>query len=250
MLLLSNDDGVRAEGLTALAEALSPVDALLVVAPATEQSAKSHGLTMHDPLRVRSPRPGWHAVSGTPADSVYFALNHLCQTPPRAVISGINRGGNIGNDVHYSGTVAAAREAALSGIPALAVSLVTEGGGHHKHWETAGALAAQVLQKMLAAKLPAGIVLNLNVPNLPLSEIAGLVAAPMGDRAYQAMVRKEEDPRGRSYFWIGGPPIQPTEESHTDCSLAARGYATVTPLRTDVTAYTLMEQVGGLLEQG
>lgn len=249
MLLLSNDDGVRAEGLTALAEALSPVDALLVVAPATEQSAKSHGLTMHDPLRVRSPRPGWYAVSGTPADSVYFALNHLCKTPPRAVISGINRGGNIGNDVHYSGTVAAAREAALSGLPALAVSLVTEGGGHHKHWETAGALAAQVLQKMLASPLPTGIVINLNVPNLPLSEIAGLIAAPMGDRAYQAMVREDQDPRGRAYYWIGGPPIQPTEESHTDCSLAARGFATVTPLRTDVTAYSLMGQVDGLLSR-
>ncbi|MFT5681729.1 MAG: 5'-nucleotidase, partial [Myxococcota bacterium] len=214
----------------------------------TEQSAKSHGLTMHDPLRVKLQRPGWYAVSGTPADSVYFALNHLCPTPPRAVISGINSGGNIGNDVHYSGTVAAAREAALSGVPALAVSLATEVGGSEKHWQTAGALAAQVLERMLATPMPAGIVLNLNVPNRPMSEIVGLVCAPMGDRAYNAMVREDRDPRGKPYYWIGGPPIVPTEESHTDCSLVARGYATLTPLLTDVTAHRLMEQVGALLK--
>jgi 5'-nucleotidase len=248
MLLLSNDDGVHAEGLSALAEALAPHDDILVVAPSTEQSAKSHGLTMHEPLRVRQERPGWHAVSGTPADSVYFALNHLCPAPPRAVISGINRGGNIGSDVHYSGTVAAAREAALSGLPALAVSLVTEGSGPVRHWQTAGALAATVLAKMLSAPLPSGVLLNLNVPNLPLSEILGLVTAPMGDRAYEAMVREGRDPRGKPYYWIGGPPIPPTRESHTDCSLIARGFATLTPLRTDVTAYRLLEQVGALFE--
>ena len=114
MILLSNDDGILAPGLAALADALSPLDDMLVVAPATEQSAKSHSLTILDPLRCRQHRPGWYAVTGTPADSVYFALNHLCQSPPRAVISGINRGANIGNDVHYSGTVAAAREAKFS----------------------------------------------------------------------------------------------------------------------------------------
>lgn len=247
MLLLSNDDGIQAPGLEALADALSPLDALLVVAPATEQSAKSHGLTMLDPLRCRRHRPGWFSVTGTPADSVYFALNHLCEEPPRAVISGINRGGNIGNDVHYSGTVAAAREAALSRIPALAVSLFTEVGGRHLHWETAGALAARVLQRMLADSLPAGILLNLNVPNLPLEEIKGLTVAPMGDRAYDAVVRQETDPRGKPYYWIGGPPIASASESHTDCSLVNRGHATLTPLLTDVTAHALMERVRRLV---
>ena len=248
MLLLSNDDGVLAEGLAALATALAPIDTLLVVAPAIEQSAKSHSLSLFTPLRARLHRPGWYGVTGTPADSVYFALNHLCKTPPRAVISGINRGSNIGSDVHYSGTVAAAREAAFSGVPALAVSLYTEEGGDRKHWESAGSLAATVLQKMLAAPLPAGVLLNLNVPNRPLSEIVGLVAAPMGDRAYEALVREDRDPRGKPYYWIGGPAILSEEELHTDCSLLTRGYATLTPLLTDVTAHRLLDRVGTLLD--
>ena len=248
MLLLSNDDGVRAEGLSALAVALAEVDDLLVVAPATEQSAKSHGLTIHDPLRMQKHREGWYSVTGTPADSVYFALNHLCKTPPRLVISGINRGSNIGSDVHYSGTVAAAREAALSGLPALAVSLYTESGGEQRHWETAGHFVRLVVEKMLKRPMPQGILLNLNVPNLPIDEVAALVAAPMGERAYKAEVRQETDPRGKPYYWIGGPSIVSDEVVHTDCSLLVRGYATLTPLRTDVTAYTHMEQTAALLE--
>ena len=248
MLLLSNDDGISAVGLQALARSLADIDELLVVAPASEQSAKSHGLTIHQPLRTQSDRPGWHSVSGTPADSVYFALNNLCPVAPRAVISGINRGSNIGNDVHYSGTVAAAREATLSGVPALAVSLYTEGGGDTLHWDTAGHFAALVLRRMLANPLPDGVLLNLNVPNCPVEAVKGLLVAPMGDRAYEALVREDRDPRGKPYYWIGGPPILSNEESHTDCSLVPRGYATLTPLRTDVTAHSLLQRVEALLE--
>ncbi len=238
MILLSNDDGIHAPGLAALAEVLAELDDITVVAPATEQSARSHGLTMHRPLRVQQLRPGWLSVSGTPADSVYMALHHLCPQPD-IVVSGINRGSNLGNDVHYSGTVAAAREAALNGIPALAVSLFTEGEDVGMlHWETASRLARAVVLRMREAPLPPGVLLNLNTPNLP--KVRGLRICPLGERRYTPLVRKEADPRGKAYYWIGGPPQGFVGGDHTDGAMVSEGFASLTPMRTDVTAHTVM----------
>lgn len=266
LLLLSNDDGIEAPGLTALAAALAGPDVELeVVAPRQEQSAKSHALTMYEPLRVEehvprgAPTHGvrWRAVSGTPADCVYIGVHHLCARRPDAVLSGINFGTNLSDDVHYSGTVAAAMEGALMGIPAIAVSLGTgDRDPGDPCWETAAEIARRVLVAMLADPLPRHTFINLNVPGLPLDRIAGVRTAPMGKRYYHALVQANRDPRGRFYYWIGGPHDRfegwelvdreptPAEEPDHDGVWHSRGYATLTPLHPDLTAWGSMSQVG------
>lgn len=265
LLLLSNDDGIEAPGLVALAAALSGPDVEIeVVAPREEQSAKSHSLTLYEPLRAeeRVPRGAptdgvrWRAVRGTPADCVYLGVHHLCARRPDAVISGINYGTNLSDDVHYSGTVAAAMEGALMGIPAIAVSLGTgDRDPGDPHWETGAEYARRALHALLADPLPRHTFLNLNVPGRPLDQVLGMRVAPMGKRWYHPMVQANRDPRGRHYYWIGGPhdrfegwelvdrePEQPDEPEHDGWWLG-RGWATLTPLHPDLTAWGSMAQV-------
>lgn len=267
LILLSNDDGVEAPGLAALAEALAGPDVdIVVVAPREEQSAKSHSLTLYEPLRVErwTPRHAnrasarWFAAGGTPADCTYLGIYELCGARPDVVVSGINYGSNLGDDVHYSGTVAAAMEAALHGIPSLAVSLGT--GDRDKGdpiWETAGEVARRVVHAMLTDPLPGHTFLNLNVPGVPLERLAGLRACPIGKRYYHPMVQMKQDPRGRAYYWIGGghdrfegwDHATPSEDAHQkagnlDGWWFERGYATLTPLHPDVTAFRSLDQVG------
>jgi len=265
LILLSNDDGVEAPGLAALVEALaSPDNEIVVVAPRVEQSAKSHSLTLYEPLRVDdwTPRHAgsaarWYAAGGTPADCAYLGIHKLCGRRPDVVLSGINYGSNLGDDVHYSGTVAAAMEAALQGIPALAVSLGT--GDRDKGdpiWETAGAVARRVVTAMMADPLPPNTFLNLNVPGVPLDRLAGVVVCPMGKRYYHPMVKINQDPRGRAYYWIGGGHDRfegwdrelaeeeaPPEDQPLDGWSFERGYATLTPLHPDMTARGSLERV-------
>lgn len=243
-LLLSNDDGVEAAGLLALAEGLQDEHEVWVVAPASERSAMSHSLTMHKPLRVRRMGERRWSVSGTPADCVYIGLHQLmAQAKPDLVLSGVNYGSNLGSDVHYSGTVAAAREACLAGFPSIALSLhyrplapgLADPDDETLHWTTAVSVARQVIAGWMAATPPPRVFLNVNIPNVPPDKLRGVRACRLGERVYEIVVDERLDPRGRPYVWIGGPHVRFGTESDTDGPLVETGHATVTPLSADLT---------------
>jgi 5'-nucleotidase len=238
-ILLSNDDGIDARGLAALYDALEPLGELWVVAPAAEQSAMSHSLTMHRPLRVRERSPRQYSVDGTPADTIYVALHHILPGPPDLVVSGINRGANLGFDVHYSGTVAAAREACLQGIPAIAVSAHIDDAP--PRYDTAGMVARRVVEHVRAHGLDEGILLNVNVPCVAPKDLRGLKAAVLGRRMYASSVDLRHDPRGKPYVWIGGPHQGFEGPEHADGRGIDAGWATVTPLSVDPTDYRILE---------
>jgi 5'-nucleotidase len=235
-LLLSNDDGIESPGLRALAERLGRAAEVVVVAPTEEQSAQSHSLTMTRPLRLLPRGSGWWAVNGTPADCVYVAVHHvMLGALPDLVVSGINNGSNLGSDVHYSGTVAAAREACLHGFQSIAVSLHrTESDVHH--WETAAEVAARAVRELHHQPLPKGVFLNINVPNVPPPQLRGLKACRLGDRVYAPLVDQRLDPRGRPYLWIGGPHSHFGEDPDADGPAIEEGWATVTPLEAAITS--------------
>ncbi len=239
VILVSNDDGFFARGLQPLVHRLSALGEVWVVAPETEQSAKSHGFTMHEPLRVKRHRERWFSVSGTPADCVYVALHHLLPERPALVVSGINRGSNLGNDVLYSGTVAAAMEGCLAGLPSIAVSLFInfEALPETHNWDTAAKLSLDLARDLLANGTEPRTLLNLNVPDLPLDELMGVVPCQLGERLYDVLVDVRKDPRGRSYLWIGGKHHAFADIERSDGPLTERGYATVTPLQADLTNY-------------
>lgn len=245
-ILLSNDDGIEAAGLEALERAAATLGEVWVVAPATEQSAKSHSFTMYEPLRVLEFGPRRFAVTGTPADAVYLAVHGLLPVLPDLVISGINRGSNLGTDVLYSGTVAAAREAAANDLSAIAVSLHLPEGSKVLHWETAMHVAVKVARAVAERPLGAGQVLNVNVPNVPLAELKGLRVAPLARRRYAPMVKESLDPRGKRYYWIGGPHDRFDGEPEADGPLCLAGYATLTPMSLDMTAHDALPAVRAL----
>lgn len=245
LILASNDDGVDAAGLRALHDALAPFADVFVVAPEHEQSARSHAISLHTTLRHHHYGDRWHSIEGTPADCVYVALyrQDLLPRPPDLVVSGINHGANLATDVHYSGTVAAAREGALRGFDAIAFSLLPGG-------DMAGAasIAATIVQRVLAApKDAAPRFLNVNFPpGRPVGErIVGL-----GQRLYREGVDVRTDPRGREYYWIGGPggvTHPPTTDTDTDATDA--GFVSITPLALEMTDASridgLRAQLGG-----
>lgn len=241
IVLLTNDDGVEAAGLRALERALADVGECWTVAPATEQSARSHALTMHEPLRLQPAGERRWAVTGTPADSVYLALHHLLPERPALVVSGINRGSNLATDIYYSGTVAAAREASLLGIPAVAASLHL--AGREPRWETAEGVVRRLVDAVLTHPLPPGTLLNLNVPSVPPGELRGLRVAAVGRRHYAPMVDSKVDPRGRAYFWIGGEHDRFDDRPDTDGPLCEAGYAVVSPLHMDPTDHAFLAEL-------
>lgn len=229
LILVSNDDGVNAPGLQALHRALSKWADVVVVAPEREHSGTSHAITLERPLRHRELGPGVHAVDGTPADCVYLALNlgGFLPRPPALVLSGINHGLNLGMDVVYSGTVAAAREAAMRRVPAVAVSADARADMGH----VAGAVQP-LLERVLKARHPDGQVPLLNV-NVPQPEVRGARATRLGRRDYIDMVEQREDPRGRSYYWIGGPVDHHERAQGTDTAAFDAGFISVTSLALD-----------------
>ncbi|MCO4748252.1 MAG: 5'/3'-nucleotidase SurE [Proteobacteria bacterium] len=236
LFLVSNDDGYDAPGIAALVRALTPLGRVAVVAPEHEQSAKSHAFTMLEPLRVRDRGEGRWSVAGTPADCVYLAVHHLLDQAPALVVSGINRGSNLGQDVHYSGTVAAALEGCMQGHAALAFSLHRSSGDPIDHWETAEAVVQRVIRAVMnGAPVPRGAMLSVNIPNVPLSELRGVKAASLGKRFYDPAVHVRMDPRGGDYYWIGGPHAGFDPQPGTDGPMIAEGWATVTPLHPDLT---------------
>ncbi|MBI2216358.1 MAG: 5'/3'-nucleotidase SurE [Candidatus Rokubacteria bacterium] len=237
ILLLTNDDGVHATGLAALARALADVGDVYVIAPEREQSACGHALTLHRPLRVVEVRERWWAVNGTPSDCVNLGV--LGFLPERAVmvVSGINHGSNLGDDVTYSGTVSAAMEGTLLGVPSLAVSLV-EGGD----FELAGRVARLVAMRVLVHGLPRKTLLNLN---LPAAAVRGVRVTRLGHRVYSDKIVEQTDPRGRTHYWIGAGSPRWEELDGTDIGAIHEGYAALTPLHLDLTNHRAAAEMSG-----
>jgi 5'-nucleotidase len=231
-ILVSNDDGIHAPGLAALATALEAFGEVYVVAPDRERSAIGHALTLHRPLRVESLGPRRFAINGTPTDCVNLAILGMLPVRPDVVVSGINQGSNLGDDVTYSGTVSAAMEGTLLGVPALAVSLVEAGAG--ADYGPAARAAAELTRLLLRDHGRGVTLLNVNVPS---GEPRGLRMTRLGRRVYSEKVTEQRDPRGKLYYWIGaGPPAWEAAED-TDFAAVHAGYVSVTPLHLDLTSY-------------
>ena len=246
LILVSNDDGVHADGIRVLAKHLGVLGEVWVVAPDRERSASSHAISLHVPLRLRQLGERTFSVDGTPADSVYLGLRHVLKRPPDLVVSGINHGSNLGNDVIYSGTVSAAMESALLGHRSIAVSLCMDSCEPEStsHFETAGEVATEVARATLAKKkLPTGSLLNVNVPNLPRPELAGMKLARLGYTAWSNAIDERVDPRGRPYFWIGGERFGQDETPESDDAAIRAGYVSITPIHYDVTDYRAFNYV-------
>jgi 5'-nucleotidase len=230
-ILVTNDDGYEAPGLRALVEAVSPLGELVVAAPDRERSASSHALTIDLPLRVHEVATGRFRIDGTPSDCVHLAVDALTGgAPPDLVVSGINHGLNVGDDVTYSGTVAGAREAALLRIPAVAFS--AERGALEADGPRIAAVVRAIAERTLARGLPPGVLLNVNFPRRPA---AGLRLTRQGTREYRATTLRRTDPAGRPYYWIAGIDATPTGEPDGDHMAIRDGYVSVTPLHVDLT---------------
>ena len=236
-ILISNDDGIGAHGLTVMEQIAAEFsDDVWVVAPETEQSASSHSLTIAEPLRMREVGERRYAVQGTPTDSVMLAIYHLLRSKrPDVLLSGVNRGVNLGEDVTYSGTVAAAIEGALLGIRSIAVSQQIDWTTGEGHWEASAHHAPGVIRKLLGTEWPAGVLMNVNIPNQPPELIAEIVATVQGQRdTADLFIDERRDVRGIPYFWIGCREHVGEPHSETDFAAIARGAISVTPLSIDL----------------
>jgi 5'-nucleotidase len=231
-ILVTNDDGVDAPGLAALAEALAPIGRAIIVAPDRERSGAGHALTLGRPLRVRTRSEDRHEVDGTPTDCVHLGVFHLTGgRPPDLIVSGINRGLNIGDDVTYSGTVAAALEGTLLHVPSVAVSAERD-DDRAADYGLAAALARRLAETILAQGLPAGVFLNVNVPREP---VRGIRITRQGTRTYRAAVVERLDPSGRPYFWVAGADARPAGEPDGDHAAIREGYVSISPLHANMT---------------
>ncbi|GFO66981.1 5'-nucleotidase SurE [Geomonas limicola] len=238
-VLLTNDDGVHAPGLTALAERMAEIAEVVVVAPDRERSAVGHALTLHHPLRAARIADNIYSVDGTPTDCVNLGIHSLLSFRPDLVVSGINRGANVGDDVTYSGTVAAAFEATLMGIPAIAVSLVTREAG--TNYQAAAGCAARIAEHVLSKGLPPDTFLNVNVPDLPAELLKVPLVTHQGKRSYKGTIVDKVDPRGRSYYWIGTVDLSFEDIPGSDYHAISRGHVSITPLHIDLTNYASIE---------
>jgi 5'-nucleotidase len=245
-LLLTNDDGIYAEGLWAMHDHLSRAHTVSVVAPDRERSAVGHGITLQQPLRAETLPVNGHgigtAVTGTPADCVKLAIVELMETPPDMVISGINPGANIGNNLNYSGTVSAAKEAALFGIPALAVSIHGRSG---RHYGEASRFIGRLINRVLPRGLPPGTFLNVNFPDLPIREMAGVRISRQAISILSESFEKRTDPRDQHYFWQGRDTQTVFEHPETDGAVLGENYISITPIKCDMTDYDMMETLKG-----
>ena len=243
-ILISNDDGVTAPGIHALANALSCVSQISVVAPDRNRSGASNSLTLSHPLRIRELDNGYYSVDGTPTDCVHLALTGFISQEMNMVVSGINEGGNLGDDVLYSGTVAAAMEGRFLGLPSIAISMV---GLHISHFETAAAIAKQLVLKLSKSPLPLQTILNVNVPDLPLDKIEGMDVTRLGKRHSSEPVVKSHDPRGRDIYWVGPPGTEADAGPGTDFYAIKNNRVSITPLHLDMTHYSVFNQLSGWL---
>jgi 5'-nucleotidase len=237
-LLLSNDDGYLAPGLASLAESMSRIGNITVVAPDRNRSGASNSLTLDVPVHARTDERGFIYVDGTPTDCVHLAITGLLTEEPDMVVSGINAGANMGDDVLYSGTVAAATEGRFLGLPSIAISLVLDG---KEHYDSAAEVALQLIRGMPDMQVPADTILNVNVPDLPLNEIKGIRATRLGYRHKAEPVIRSKDPRGETIYWVGPPGAEQDAGSGTDFYAVRNGYVSVTPLSVDLTRHSSIE---------
>lgn len=240
-ILVTNDDGIGAPGIRALAKAMKALGQVWVVAPERTQNAVGRAMTLHKPLRVRQIRPRWYAVNGTPADCVTLAICKLLEkTLPVLVVSGINKGWNLGDDVTNSGTVAGALEGMLHGIPSLAVSLED---CPKASYARAAHYAVQLAERILKSGLPEGTILNVNVPGSKMEAIAGLQFTSLSQRQYHKPVVEKIDPRGVSYFWIAGERQSWARKNPSDHDAVGKNLVSVTPLHLDLTDYVALNRL-------
>jgi 5'-nucleotidase len=243
-VLVSNDDGADAPGIRVLAEALATLGKVTVVAPDRDRSGASNSLTLDQPIRVTRLDNGYYRVAGTPTDCVHLALGGLLEPEPDIVVSGINNSANLGDDVIYSGTVAAAMEGRFLGLPAIAVSLASR---DHKgvHFESAGRAALAIIEQLLVSPLPADTILNVNVPDRAWAEIEGFEVTRLGHRHRSEPCIPQTDPRGRPIYWIGPPGPEQDAGPGTDFNAVRRGQISITPIHVDLTRYEALERVAG-----
>ena len=239
-ILLSNDDGYFAPGLSALAAALSSLGTVTVVAPERDRSGASNSLTLDRPLSVRKAANGFFYINGTPTDCVHLAVTGLLPELPDVVVSGINQGANMGDDTVYSGTVAAATEGFLLGIPSIAISLVASGGDH---FATAAGIARQLVQRFIDHPPGESVLLNVNVPDLPEAELKGIRVTRLGKRHKAEPVVKMVNPRRETVYWVGAAGAAQDAGEGTDFHATQNGWVSVTPLQVDLTRYAQLQAV-------
>jgi 5'-nucleotidase len=237
-ILISNDDGYQSDGLATLALSISDLAEVVIVAPDRNQSGASHSLTLETPLRVGRTRDGIYYVNGTPTDCVHLALTGFLDDEPDMVIAGINHGANLGDDVLYSGTVAAAAEGRFLGLPAIAVSLV---GENPRHFDTAGHAIRVLIQQLENSPLPPDTTLNINVPDVPYQELRGFRSTRLGYRHRAEPVIESHDPKGRLLYWVGAAGAGQDAGPGTDFHAVENGFISVTPLHFDLTRHTGLE---------
>lgn len=237
-VLLSNDDGVYATGLNTLADAIGKIAHIDVFAPDRNRSGASNSLTLSSPLRLKKLPNNFVSVEGTPTDCVHVAITGLLKTLPDMVVSGINAGSNLGDDVWYSGTVAAAMEGRFLGFPAIAISLV---GEHSQHYETAAEVACHLINLLTKEPLPAGTILNVNVPNIPFDDLQGYEITRLGTRHCAEPTIVQHDPRGHEVYWVGPPGQEQDAGIGTDFHAVRNNKVSITPLQTDLTHYKSFE---------
>lgn len=236
LILVTNDDGVHSPGLIALIKAMKGLGDVRVAAPDRERSAAGHSLTLHRPLRAEEIRENVWAVNGTPTDCVALAVVKILDKKPDLIVSGINRGSNLGDDITYSGTVSAAMEGTILGVPSMAVSLYLD-GKMPLHYDSAGIYAAEAAKYILDNSLPYDTLLNLNVPNLPKKDIKGTKFTRQGKRVYDSSIQEVLSPQGEKHFWIGGGKPFWEHGEDTDITAVIDGYVSITPVHLDLTNY-------------
>ncbi len=238
VILISNDDGIRSEGIKRLVAALKRIGVVYVVAPDRERSAAGHSLTLHRPLRVEEVAPRMYAIDGTPTDCVSIAVNGILPVRPDIIVSGINKGGNLGEDITYSGTVSAAMEGTLMNIPSVAVSLVAR---DVFDFTAAAAFSARIARLILKKGLPKDTLLNVNVPSV--KDIKGVRITKQGKRHFSDTIVEKLDPRGKKYYWIGGNMMRWEGGEETDFYAISKGDISITPLHLDLTNYSSMQEM-------
>ncbi|HMM46660.1 MAG TPA: 5'/3'-nucleotidase SurE [Thiobacillaceae bacterium] len=244
-ILLSNDDGYFAPGLAALAKALTPLVEVTVVAPERDRSGASNSLTLDRPLILRQAPGGFYYVNGTPSDCVHLAVTGMLDHLPDMVISGINHGANMGDDTIYSGTVAAATEGYLLGVPSIAVSLASHNA---RHFDAAARIVVELVQRIQALPPTEPMLLNVNVPDRPWNDLEGLAVTRLGKRHKAEAVVKSVNPRGQTVYWVGASGAAQDAGEGTDFHAVAHGYVSITPLQMDLTRFSQMDSVSKWLK--
>ncbi len=244
-ILISNDDGIEATGIRVLANSMCGLGSVTIVAPDRNRSGASNSLTLDAPIRIKETEEGVYRVSGTPTDCVHVALTGLLDEDPDIVVSGINSGANLGDDVIYSGTVAAAMEGRFLGFPAIALSLVIAEDSQQHFYDTAAEAAIRLVKQLQWDPLPADTILNVNVPDCPWSEISGFEVTRLGHRHRAEPAIKTVDPRGREMYWIGPAGAEQDAGPGTDFDAVRRKFISVTPIHVDLTRYQALDQVAG-----